>query len=124
MLILMCELQIEMLFIAFVMVLVEVWQDMSTSFNPGQDSIYGQYIVDAIDNYISEAEDTWSGDLDPQDVDPWEYVDEVFSAFDEDVMARAFSDTIFMPVDQMYAIQEKAAGVQERMEMLEELLGG
>jgi hypothetical protein len=63
-----------------------------------------------------------------QDVWPWlsedEYVNLMYSCYDDEVMERAFSETIYRPVDELGNLIAQAQEQQELAWFLEDLLFG
>lgn len=92
--------------------LVEHWDSTAASFNNGQQSIYGYYLENELYSFLDSAQEAW----------PWvesnEYVYGMYSAYDTDVLERAFSDAIWSPVDNM----DEVIGTAQELYMLAEMV--
>lgn len=86
------------------------------SFNSGQTSIYFWYIAPMLAEYSDNVVSDW----------PWcdvgDYIETCYTAYDVDVMDRAFSDTIDQPTYEMEDCLEKAQELAILQEWLEYLI--
>lgn len=113
MIILLLEIAIEELLERMIAALEMNWQGGSAGFNPGQLSIYLNNLLDALQEWELNAAGEWPW------VDAYDYVDFMFSAYDAEVMERAFSDTIYGPTGQMEEYAYIAQELQELIEFLQ-----
>lgn len=77
---------------AYSQAIMDTWQSFSG--NDGQMTIVHDYIIPMSMDHIQFAKEEWpwSGDAD-------EYLESVINCFDDEVMMRAFSETIFALYD-------------------------
>ena len=72
-----------------------VWEASFEAFNAGQQVIFSQNLLDGIVQTNEDYIETWPW------VDVTEYVWNMYSCYDIDVLERAFSDTIWLPTEFM-----------------------
>lgn len=88
------------------------WYQGLAGFNPGQDAIFWFYIEPVLSEWAEFTfyEFPW--------VDVTDYIDACYLAYDIDVMWRAFSDTIEMPVFDMEDVLYKAQWLAILLEII------
>lgn len=89
------------------------WENVEPSLNPGQNAIYWNHMTWPIEEWVGEAGENWP------DADADMYSDSLFTAYDGEVMERAFSDAITRPLDTMWTIIYKAQEIQQLIDILE-----
>lgn len=107
---------IDSLYMKLFAMVWEHWEYSVGAFNHGQTSIYEMYLYSEIEGWLDDAQSAWPY------ADADYYVDWLMSAYDGEVMERAFSDVIYDPVDHMWDIIYQAQELQETAEMLEAML--
>lgn len=89
------------------------WENVAGTFNHGQLTIFEQYLMPEVDIWLDDAQAAWPY------ADADEYVESLFGAYDYDVTERAFSDSIQMPVGDMWDIIIRAQEIDELANMFE-----
>lgn len=96
----------------------QTWESMASSFNPGQETIYVGHILEALDDHAEDAADDW----------PWGHAENYFynviDCFEEEVMLRAFDQSIMEPVPEMQEIILLARWLYMVAEIIEAFEGG
>lgn len=104
-------------FEAYASILESTWEAFDG--NEGQNAIVEKYILEAVQSHIANAKERW-----PYGATPDDYVNDIYSCFDDDVIDRAFSDTIDDTYDQISDYYEDACDLEEDHDDLIDENGG
>jgi hypothetical protein len=107
------EFAIYMLYEKLVELVTAFWDETFLALNHGQQVIYSNHIDETVHVWLGEAGDNWP------DADADAYAEQIFMSYDAEVMDRAFSDSIYAPVDKMWEIIYKAQQLNELKQVLE-----